>query len=502
MHIRRRDFLKRCGLGLAIGLPLGIASAQARAQSLKKRPNILFICTDYQSGADGPSLGSPFLDMPALDRLCKEGMVFARHYSTAPICIPARYTWISGRYPHYHGAWDNVGHWLPEGTPILMELLQKAGYHTVGVGKMHFKPWNREAGFDRWISADRKGNGKRDAEFRDDYAKFLAKHGMTRWDYLKLQKEAEIFGVYDWPFDEKLHIDHFVGSQAKGVIERGELTEPFFMWVSFNGPHNPWDPPAKYSDPYKNMDLPLGHSFPGELKTKPRDHTRTKYNYTPQVTRLIDRQPEKRDRIVHRIRAGHYGNLTFIDRQVEGLFAVLEAKGLMDKTVIIYSSDHGAHLGDHDAMHKGTHYDSSARVPFVLRYPKKIKPQVTQAFSGHVDLMPTILELADTPAPPALEGRSLVPVLFGHRQKVQDQVFIEIRGTTSIVTDRWKLGINPKDQDGDLYDLKNDPHELRNLFGRPEVAAVQADLTQQIVAFNPQLKDTLDNAAWLRTRDE
>ena len=168
MQIRRRDFLKRCGVGLAIGLPLGIASSQARPQSLKKRPNILFICTDYQSGADGPSLGSPFLDMPALDRLCKEGLVFQRHYSTAPICMPARYTWITGRYPHYHGAWDNTGKWLPEGTPILMEILQKAGYHTVGVGKMHFAPWNREAGFDRWISAARKGKGKRAAERQGD----------------------------------------------------------------------------------------------------------------------------------------------------------------------------------------------------------------------------------------------------------------------------------------------------------------------------------------------
>ena len=496
MH--RRDFLKRTGLGLAVGLPLCVGSARVGEQSSKKRPNILFICTDYQSGADGPSLGSPFLDMPALDRLCREGMVFTRHHSTAPICMPARYTWISGRYPHYHGAWDNTGKWLPEGTPILMELLQKAGYHTVGVGKMHFKPWNREAGFDKWISADRKGNGKRDAEFPDDYAKFLAQHDMTRWDYLKLQKEAEIFGVYDWPYDEQLHIDHFVGSQARRVIERGEFAEPFFVWVSFNGPHNPWDPPAKYAEPYKKMKLPLGHTFPGELKTKPTDHTRTKYNYTPQVTRLIDSQPENRDKIVHRIRAGHYGNLTFIDRQVEGVFKALEAKGLMDKTVIIYSSDHGAHLGDHDSIHKGTHYDSSARVPFVVRYPKKVKAQFTRAFSSHVDLMPTILELTHTQAPSCLEGKSLVPVLFGQKQKVQDQVFLEVRGATSIVTDRWKLGINPKDQDGDLYDLHKDPHELHNLFGNPEVAEIQAQLIERIVSFNPDLRDRLLKADWLQ----
>lgn len=492
-RIQRRDFLKAAGCGLlTLGSPLW-----ARSGHLEKRPNILFITTDYQSGMDGPSLGSPFLDMPALDRLCQEGMVFSRHYSNAPICMPARYTWISGRYPHYHGAWDNVGHWLPDGTPVLMELLQQAGYQTVGVGKMHFTPWNRQAGFDRWISADRKGNNRSDVERQDDYAKFLAQHGMTRWDYLKLQSEGEIFGVYDWPFDDNLHIDRFVGDQARGVIERREVGEPFFMWISFNGPHNPWDPPAQFSAPYKKMDLPLGHTFPGELETKPADHTRLKYNYTPQVTRLIDRRPEDRDKIIHRIRAGHYGNLTFIDRQLESILEALDDTGLMDETVIIYSSDHGAHLGDHDLIHKGTHYESSARVPFVVRYPGRIKPQVTRAFSSQVDLMPTILELAGIPAPPTLEGKSLVPVLFGREEKLQDEVFIEVRGTTSIVTDRWKMGINPQDQDGDLYDMEKDPHELDNLFGKPQVAEIQAQLIKRIVRFNPALGETLHDADWL-----
>jgi len=375
-----------------------------------------------------------------------------------------------------------------------MELLQQAGYQTVGVGKMHFSPWNRNAGFDRWISADRKGNGKESADLQDDYAKFLSRHGMTRWDYLKLQSQGEIFGVYDWPFDEELHIDHFVGSEARGVIERGELKGPFFMWISFNGPHNPWDPPARYSEPYKRMELPPVQTFPGELATKPKDHLRCKYNYTPQVSRLIDSQPENRDKTINRIRAGHYGNLTFIDRQLAGVFQALEEKGLMDETVIIFSSDHGSNLGDHDNIHKGLHYDRSARVPFVVRYHGKIKPGLTRAFSGHVDLLPTILDLTGTPAPAGLEGKSLVPVLFGQKDKVQDEVFIEIRGTTSIVTDRWKLGVNPKDQDGDLYDLEKDPHELTNLFGKPEAAETQTRLVERIMNFNPALRTTLQFA--------
>lgn len=493
--------MKKFGLGIAVltsGASPRLWRSKETGKDKKSRPNILFICTDYQRGVDGPSLGTPFLDMPAFYRLCKEGMVFTRHYSTAPICMPARYTWLTGRYPHYHGAWDNTRNWIPEKTPILVELLKAAGYKTIGVGKMHVKPWNRDIGFDKWISVDRKRNGKRDAVIDDDYSKFLDQHGMNRWNYLKLQSESEIFGVYDWPYDEKFHIDYYVGDQAKRIIKKNELKEPFLMWISFNGPHNPWDPPAEYSEPYKKMKLPLGNTFPGELATKPKDHTRVRNNYTPQVPRLIDANPERRDEIIHRIRAGHYGGLTYIDRQLEKIFNALEDKGLFDETIIIYSSDHGAHLGDHNLIHKGTHYDSSARVPFVVRYPKKIEPKQTDAFSSHVDLMPTLLDLADIPIQKSLEGKSLVPILSGKEESVQDKVFIEIRGTTSIVTDDWKMGINPKDQDGDLYDLKNDPNELYNLFGKPEYAEIQTKLVDEIVKFNPALEEVLTGVDWLK----
>jgi arylsulfatase len=497
-HLGDKLNLIICFTVLTWGISSCVWDTNETKKESKNHPNIIFITTDYQRGVDGPSLGSPFLEMPALDRLCKEGMVFTRHYSTAPICMPARYTWLTGRYPHYHGAWDNTENWIPEKTPVLMELLKAAGYNTIGVGKMHVSPWNRDIGFDKWISADNKRNGKRDAVIDDDYSKFLDQHGMSRWNYLKLQSESEIFGVYDWPYDEKFHIDHYVGDQATGIIKKNEFKEPFFMWISFNGPHNPWDPPAGYSEPYKEMKLPLGNTFPGELATKPKDHTRLRNNYTPQVPGLIDANPERRDEIIHQIRAGHYGGLTFIDRQLEKVFTALEDKGLFDETIIIYSSDHGAGLGDHNLIHKGTHYNSSAKVPFVVRYPKKIKHRQTDAFSSHVDLMPTLLELAGVPIPESLEGNSLVPILTGKEESVQDKVFIEIRGTTSIVTDDWKMGINPKDQDGDLYDLKNDPNEIYNLFGKQEYAEIQAKLVDEIVKFNPDLAEVLAGVDWLK----
>jgi arylsulfatase A-like enzyme len=449
----------------------------------KEHPNILLITTDSQRATDGLLLGSPFLDMPALNRLCREGAVFWKHYSNAPTCMPARLTWITSTFPHTHGKWKDEAGWLPAGIPVLMDCLKGAGYYNFGIGKMQFSPSDRKAGFNGRIIAD----GKDSIDLNDDYARFLSEQGLSRRDYLKRQSPGDmnIFGVYDWPYNQSLHIDAFVGNSAKTIIEKNKLKKPFFLWVSFNGPHSPWDAPAQYSQKYKNMKLPAAETFDGELKTKPIDHTRVRSDYPKQVVDKIDGDPEHRNEIINRIRAGHYGGLSFIDSQVEAILQALEKRKLIDSTVIIWSSDHGSHLGDHNLIYEGTHYDCCTRVPFVIRYPKIVKPAVIKSLSCHVDLMPTILSLAGTDIPSKVEGKDLTPLLKGQVESVRDFTLIEIRGNTSIVTSRWKMGINHHDGDGDLYDLKNDPNELQNLYGRGEYAEIRNKLYKMLIEFHP-----------------
>ena len=509
----RREFLEAAGLGAA-ALTLsgctggGLEDSPGRGEG-SHPPNILLITTDYQSGHDIPTIGHRFLEMPTLERLSREGATLRRHFSTAPICIPARNTWITGQYPHTHGKWENIGGWIPDGSPVLMHELKNHGYQTVAVGKLHlnFLESDPLGGFDRWVSADRKGNYQ-SANQQDEYAAFLAEQGLTRDDYLLRGVEAPVPHVYDWPWDESWHIDAFVGERALRIVEESELESPWFLWISFNGPHNPWDPPARCSAPYREMRLPLGHTFPGELDTKPRDHARLRYNYTGEIARLIDEDPRRRDQILHSIRAGHYGNLTFIDEQIGRVIDALSRRGELDDAILLWTSDHGAHLGDHDLIHKGTHYDSSARVPFVVRWPGRIPPRVVDGFSGHVDLLPTVLSLAGLPIPEGVEGTDLSPMLVGRSpaesdgdgvkasgdsgplqptllDSFQDEVFIEIRGNVSIVTDRWKMGLYPHDGDGDLYDLADDPFELINLFDDPAFRSVREELTQRILEFSP-----------------
>lgn len=363
------------------------------SKKLPEKPNILMIMTDYQAGEDIPD-ESDFLDMPNLARLSAEGIIFRSHYANAPVCMPSRYTLISSRYPHYTGMSDNGGKWLPDGTPILMEELDKLGYHTAGIGKMHFYPWDRMAGFDERIIADRKGNGAYDTTFMDDYAKYLKMAGYTRWDYLKLQDSGDIYGLYDWPLADSLHIDYYVGAQASGYLKNVEKDKPWFVWVSFNGPHNPWDPPKRYTDAYLKKQLPIARESENELENQPLDVTRSRYNYTRKLVDEIDRSPDKKAEIIRRIRAAHYGNLTFIDEQVGKILESLKETGQLDNTIIIWTADHGSHLGDHNLIHKATHYERSARVPFVVWAGKNIRKGERKDFSSHVDIMPTFIDIA------------------------------------------------------------------------------------------------------------
>lgn len=472
---------------------ISIIMLQACVRTLPEKPNILFITTDYQASEDTPQL-TPLLDMPALDRLSSEGLVFENHYCTAPVCMPSRYTLVSGTYPHTHGMWDNGGRWLPEDSPILMEELKKAGYKTVGIGKMHFSPWDRMAGFDERIIADAQGNGARDTLKKDDYYYFLKAAGKTRFDYLSWQDSTDLYGVYNWPLDDTLDIDYYVGEQSVRYVKEGNLPDdPWFLWVSFNGPHNPWDPPVEFMDYYLERELPDARYVEGELRNKPYAHTITRYNYTRKVVDQIDRFPDRRDEYIHRIRAGHYGGLTWIDRQMERLIETLEENGKLDNTIIIFTSDHGAHLGDHDQIHKGTLYERSSHVPFVVWWPGVLKPGSVEGFTSHVDLFPTLIDLAGGVKPEGLEGESFYNVLTG-KEKAGDSAVIEIIGNTAVVTKDYKFGMYRQFRESDLYDRKKDPGEFNNIAADPEYSEVTEKLREYLYRIDPTLREGYENA--------
>lgn len=456
-------------------------------KELPEKPNILLIMVDYQAGEDIPD-ETPVLKMPNLQILSEDGIIFRNHICTAPVCMPARYSIISGRYPHYTKMWDNCSKWLPDGTPLLMGALSDQGYHTAGIGKMHFYPWDRMAEFDERIIADRKGNWAGDTLYHDDYYQYLKKAGYTRNDYLKLQDSGEIFGLYDWPLDDSLHIDYFVGDQAAKYLGNIQKDKPWFVWVSFNGPHNPWDAPKKYSEYYLNKELPSARRKEGELEEQPIDITRTRYNYTRKLVDKFDMNPEKQDEIIHRIRAGHYGNLTFIDEQVGKILESLDETDQLDNTIVIWTADHGCSLGDHGLIHKGTHYERSSSVPFVVWFGKNIKKGERLGFSSHVDLMPTLIDLAGGEGHNQLEGHSLKKMITGDSEG-DDHAFVEILGNYSIITHNYLYGVFPMSKERVLIDRISDPEEFENLIDNPNYKSISDSLEKILYNFHPEIKD-------------
>ncbi len=470
-----------------------LALFTACSQDLADQPNILFITTDYQAWEDIPHL-TPALEMPTLEKLYNEGVRFENHYCTAPICMPARHTIISGTYPHTHGTYDNGPRWPRDEDLNMMDALREYGYKTINVGKIHYNPWDQMDGFDYRVFAETTGNGAWDTLKNDDYARYLAEVGLNRWDYLKYQDSTGIYGVYDWPLHDTLDIDYFVGSQAVQLIRHDTIPtdKPWFFWVSFNGPHNPWDARKELAEKYMAKDLPPARYQEGELETKPVDYTTLRYNYTRKLADQFDMNPDRREEYVKRIKAGHYGQLEVIDQQMKRVIDELKQKGQLKNTIIIFSTDHGALLGDHNAFHKGSDLERSAHVPFMVWNPWRFKPHTVQGYTEHVDVFPTFVELAGGSKKDALEGRSLLPELMGNANG-DDKAFIEIFRDFTVVTDDYKFGLHTPYDEGVLYDRKLDPNEYNNLYFDKNYEQVVDSLTDVLYAFHPPIADMMKN---------
>ena len=463
-----------------------------------KKPNFLFISTDYQRGVDLPSFGSPFLKMPNVDRLCKNGIVFKNHISTNPICMPARACWMTGQYPHTHGLWDNVDmDWL-HSVPTLMQRLKDLGYYNVNVGKLHIGPivlHDRLEDFHRRIECYSRDGSPAD----DDYGKFLKKNGWSRAlikSFRGLHNIQPGNAVYDWPLDERLYPDNYIADQAIGLIKSGEFDDKdqWFFHLSFCGPHNPWTAPPRLSSYYLSLnELPIGVSKDNELMDKPIDYTRHRYCYGETMWEVYDylSKEEKID-LQRRVRAQHYGNLTLIDERIGDVLRCLENKSLLDDTYIIFSSDHGASLFDNGLLHKGTHFDESVRVPFIIYHQEKVKPKIIERFSTHVDLYPTLVSLAGGTIPDNIEGYDLSDVLFGGEVGAQDFAIMECTLATSIITQEWKMSTHHINGDSDLYDLINDPHCFDNLFEKQDFQETVEDLQKKIVSWRKKLSPDMD----------
>ena len=462
----------------------GPAVAGTGSDPAQRPPNIVFVITDQQRFDTIAALGYDHVDTPNLDRLVHEGTSFTRTYVSAPSCSPSRSSLFTGMYPHTLGVLRNEDLWRHS----WVEMLAEAGYRCVNVGKMHTAPWETPLGFHERTVVENKDRDHPAVPFyHDQWDKALWNHGLrkpTRSVHREAGDYRERLGAFEWELPDELHSDNFVGAHARWWLDSYPGDEPFFLQVGFPGPHPPYDPISRHLDAYRDRDVPLPVRTPEDLEHQPtalkelRQHHQE--NDHDSVVHLADPTAEQS----RRQRRHYFANVTQIDEQIGLLMEGLDSRGVLDNTVIIFTSDHGDCLGDHGHSQKWTMYEPSVHVPAIVWGSGIQQGQRVEALTAMMDLGPTVLELAGLTPPPWMEAESLLPALQGQQWSGRDHVFSEhardmiLTGTelmTMVRDERWKYVEFLDSDEGQLFDLDSDPSELDNLWpSPPDSAAGQA----------------------------
>jgi len=442
-----------------------------------KPTNLLFITTDQQRFDSLPCYGLDFVQTPHLNRLAAEGVVFENCYTSAPVCVPCRAAWMTGQWPSTIGILSN-GQWLDESTPTWPARMSAAGFRTAAIGKMHFMPWDLSGGFDERVIAE----DKRHVYLPDDHYQFLRAHRIERPHPTQNPHYQEWVGASIFPHERRFHIDGYTGDRAAEWLQQhGE--DPFAIWVSFAGPHDPYDPPEEMADMYYDAPIPEPVGGPEELAEKPKgQQSRGAGAINNSMFRIDPSQASPED--IRRWRAHYYADISLIDEGIGKMLAALETHGALDRTLVIFTSDHGDALGDHGLCYKGYFYESMAHVPLIVRGPHSPDGQ-TRAPSGsrcsglvsNLDVVQTFYDVCDIEAPRTVQSKSLTPLLDDPSAATREVVFSEITGRAMVTDGRWKY-CHYASGEAELYDLAVDPSQLEveNLAGRPELTAEEARL--------------------------
>lgn len=474
-----------------------------------ERPNIVLIMTDQQRFDSIAALGHDHVDTPNLDRLVREGAAFTNTYVPSPSCAPSRASLFTGLYPHSSGVLRNDDPW----SHSWVEHLSAAGYRCTSVGKMHTYPYEAPVGFHERHVIENKDRAHPDLPyFLDQWDKAIWIRGHqkpSRVTYRERDDYAERLGAFEWELPEDLHADNFVGNLARHWLETyPEHDDPFFLQIGFPGPHPPYDPPARHLEPYRDRPMPEAKRTQADLDSQPAPlkelRTHHQANDHDAIVQLENPTAEQLDRQ----RRHYFANVSLIAEQVGGILDALEERGVLDNAVVVFTSDHGDALNDHGHSQKWTMYEPSVHVPGIIWGPGRVEPD--QRFDGLVSLMdiaPTVLELAGLTPPEWMEARSLLPALQGQEWEGRQYVFSEhardaILTGTALMTmardARYKLVEFIDHEDGQLFDLAEDPYEETNLWFCEEHAETRRRLERAISTW--RASSSMQTATWAKDK--
>ena len=484
---------------LKLFLSISVASLSifvyCKKREKSKKPNFLFVLVDDQPYDAIQSSGRyPFLKTPNMQRLENEGAKFHNYFVTQSICSPSRASFLTGTYPHIHGANQNNKHVDPDWKRFqpYTQHLQSSGYQTAHIGKIHMAHFKGKKhirpGFDYWYSFI--GQGKYfDPMVNDNGIEKKEKGYMT--DILTEK-------AVDWLKNER------------------NPNKPFSLNLWHKAVHEPHKPAPRHKGMYANHALPTPpyNTHLENFKDKPEWQKIKAWDYKwKEYVHSDTIQPKpwpiKGDKFKDLLET-----LGAVDESLGRVLQTLEDIGELDNTVVIYSSDNGYFMGEHGYWDKRIAYESSMRIPMLIRYPKKIKAKtVIYQNSLNIDLAPTILELAGVKVPKYMQGKSMVNLLddnpendnwrkaFMFEYYVDDAYPYAGPNMLCLRTDRYKLVDAYLENDIDeLYDLEKDPGEMKNLIHDPDYDPIENKLRKELQEQKIKYEYTPDRDWWLRTQ--
>ncbi|MBP1966686.1 sulfatase family protein [Paenibacillus aceris] len=481
-----------------------------------KKPNILLITSDQQHWNTLGAFNSE-IKTPNLDRLVKEGTTFTRSYCPNPTCTPTRASIITGMYPSQHGAWT-LGTKLLENVHTVGEDFHEAGYHSALVGKAHFQPlasteqypsleaypvlqdldfWKENNGpFYGFDHVELARNHTNESHVGQHYALWMEEKGCLNWrDYfLPPTGTMDRSILHKWPIPEKYHYNTWIAERTNALLEQyKEDDQSFFLWSSFFDPHPDYLVPEPWDTMYDPKQLTIPVVTPGEHDQNPPHFHLTQMeqpDFAPWKegefgihgyhSHSVLYSEHDRKQLV----ATYYGMISLMDKYIGNILNKLDELGLADNTIVVFTTDHGHFFGQHGLQAKGGfHYEDLIKIPFIVRFPGKVPAGATSpAIQSLVDLAPTFLSLCGISIPHNMTGLDQSQVWCGQKSQARDHAICEFLHTpTTIhqktyVDERYKITVYYNQTYGEIFDLQEDPGEIRNLWDKPEYQTLKSEL--------------------------
>jgi choline-sulfatase len=507
--LSRRNFLHTAAASSA--LTMSSSSSEAKPENANNptqdRPNVLIIMTDQHRADLMTCAGRDWVPTPNIDKIAKRGVRFTNAYCPYPVCVASRMSMLTGLYPHTTGTIKNTDT-LDWRYRTMAHHFADHGYLTGLVGKMHFVDSNNH-GFQFYTSINDwlMYLGPKQKE----YAWEIANHPLNDyffrvvydtgagfpdledvWDgpspwVGKLEKHD--FNHVQSPLETEDHLDSFIARQSVKFLQRYK-DQPFFLVTSFMKPHSPFYPPREYAEKYPIHETELPPV--GDISS-----------YPEHIQQRINRMQRLGDKRLRAHRAGYRGSLAFVDTCIGTVYNELEHLGLLDNTIVVYTSDHGEMNGEHGLFQKFSLFEPAVAVPLIVSYPKHLSQnQVTNALTEQFGLYPTLTELVGLPQPQSttvsnmsnalktMEAYSFADVIRNPASSGPQAAFSEYDLKSKIPrymirTHRYKYIYNEGVMD-ELYDHEIDPHENVNRINQSEYHSIKNELKDQLFAwYNP-----------------